>query len=1033
MTNNIDTSIDTTIDGITDDTEQLELVELLTIDHITHLLDEGFTMEQIKQWAMFNRIAISSIGKDKAFNMGYRCKDKYGNFISSSGLLIPFNSEFGQLRIDTKIERDDGSIVKYMTPLKTTVTPYLPYEFINNRPLDSYQIVITEGMKDCMINNFYLVDNSLDNNINNNILFGAIAGVTHYKQLEKGSGYTIIFDNDGWYNPNVMRALINAGIWCNGNINLLPMIYDKDTGAKIFKAGFIELYKNDTSPNKINSIRIVNDLVTNAHTTTSMLIEWSNRLDELELLYPDRLELALKTIAYFSVRYCNNKEIELIIDNLKKIKKVTQFKQLLKLASKVLDSRDYSDSHTVDNVTDNYDQLDSNIDNMDSSITNDKLNKTATLSNSRKNSKSNKSSNSYKSNSNSNNSKGNGNTSNNNNTYTTPNDYNGNNSINWNAPISKEGVIGIEQWNNSKLQWEFLVKSNFDFIIEAILQTKDGGAYTIKIKELGDELEYLVTLKPSDLFSPDTFTQAINRSTSKHLVLNLNKEQFNLLMVSRQSNYKHIRGGKTYKVIDRYGQQDDGTWVLGENIVDTNTGLLLTNSQLDSNGVLIPYDKQKWRYDELLGTVDSIDPPKPVIDKIVTRDEASLLLHTYLKQASLVFGKQNIYQFYLTIGWVVAGLHYQEIMNKEGYFPILNCYGDAGSMKTVSVEMALSLIGSNWTNEGIMSNISESAIYQKLSTLGSLPIVWDDPPKNLETKLDELVKALWNGKSRLVRGNNQKPHSPLGFTTNFVIGENHSATWTRIVRLMFKNYQPSSNVFSDLKELSCGISVILPYLIGIGFDKEQIKKLEIEYLIHLTIGHHRIAQSLAIVTYYTQQVLQLGNISIGREQLVQWIVDNIISSENDVDNSSDSIYQFAQAIQVLEADERIGGWNKRLFINNTGEQYVAIYTPSVWLEIDKWIKPTTYNKKTIKALVEDVGGYVTTLPFHSLKSASLQYAHDIKKYNDYIQQLENDPNPSYSYDVPKPIEPDTKRQRCLLIPYKYFDYHSFQQDKEVVF
>ena len=108
------------------------------------------------------------------------------------------------------------------------------------------------------------------------------------------------------------------------------------------------------------------------------------------------------------------------------------------------------------------------------------------------------------------------------------------------------------------------------------------------------------------------------------------------------------------------------------------------------------------------------------------------------------------------LGYGAAAMHFQRIMGKERFFPILNLYGDAGTGKTMAGESALSLFGLGWIFTGSMSRVSISALYEWGRLCGSMLLLFDDPTKQRD--LDEIVKTWFNAKARKVRKNVQAPH-----------------------------------------------------------------------------------------------------------------------------------------------------------------------------------------------------------------------------------------------------------------------------------
>ena len=135
-------------------------------NHRQHLLDEGFTPEEIATWT---REGLESLSPEEAKQRKFRRKIN-GKWSASSGLYFPFTSDFGQLRVDKPLLRDSGQSAKYLTPLGTPSQAWIP---------DGCQ-VITEGLKD-----------GRAGTVKGGIPTGAIAGVSHYrKALKPSCGYS---------------------------------------------------------------------------------------------------------------------------------------------------------------------------------------------------------------------------------------------------------------------------------------------------------------------------------------------------------------------------------------------------------------------------------------------------------------------------------------------------------------------------------------------------------------------------------------------------------------------------------------------------------------------------------------------------------------------------------------------------------------------------------------------------------------------------------------------------------------------------
>lgn len=184
-------------------------------EHLAHLLDEGFTPDQIPQLETWG---VRSITQEEAERLGFKTKDIYGRYASSSGLLMPYTRSFAQLRCDRPPIRSNGEPAKYLTAIGSTSQAF--------RPVPDPR-VWTEGFKD-----------GGAGTLQGKIPTGALAGVSHYrKALRPGSGAVMLFDADGWLNHQVFSQLVHAGVYLKGKIQLVPKIDGEP------KAGLCEYFK----------------------------------------------------------------------------------------------------------------------------------------------------------------------------------------------------------------------------------------------------------------------------------------------------------------------------------------------------------------------------------------------------------------------------------------------------------------------------------------------------------------------------------------------------------------------------------------------------------------------------------------------------------------------------------------------------------------------------------------------------------------------------------------------------------------------
>lgn len=568
---------------------------------------------------------------------------------------------------------------------------------------------------------------------------------------------------------------------------------------------------------------------------------------------------------------------------------------------------------------------------------------------------------------------------------------------NWNPPTSWQGEIGkwIQKKDASPV-WQPCC--NFDFQIERELQDSNGGGLVLQVKRHFEDSyqQQRVILNSMDYTSTEKFVNALKRALGTGICCNLTSFELNQLLAVRLHEYRTSRQGKVLKRIECYGQQEDGTWVLGDR-------------SFTKNGQLISEDESGWVFGHVSAEGDEIPCPE-------LASPNQFALNRLIDTARLFFGSENIHQVLLTIGWVVAGLHSQEIFRDKKWFPLLNMHGEPGSCKTLAAETGLSLVGTNWAEKGMVSRASVSAIYEHGSKTGSLPFIWDDPPRNPDT--EEIFKTWANRKARLVRGNRQEPKSPLGCDANHVIGSDQAATYTRMVRLPFERAKSGDNsAFTQLQEAQKYASGAFPFLLSLGYPKAEIAALEKELLLHLPKAHARIAQALSIVVCYTQKLIQMVG---GSEDVKQWAIARLCPAEDDADSAGDSLRDFISKLQALEAINEVGDWNKKIVTDkNTGQKFVAIYAANAWKMVDLRFKPATYNEKSLKVLIEKAGGRTSgvTLKFAADKAQVITY------YNALITpRLDTDGNPI------EPQKPRTVNRKAWLIPFQLWEEGSINHD-----
>jgi hypothetical protein len=279
--------------GSLNETEREDLSRLAQLEpsHIDHLIDEGFDLHQIALW--INQ-GLTSLSKEQAEAQNFKVRDKYGSIVSGSGLYFPFSGQFGQLRLDTPIQRENGGIAKYLTPLGAKSEARLP----KGCP------VVTEGAKDAAAGSLL-----------GGIPTGAIAGVSHYRALKEGSGHTILFDADGWANPGVFSNLFHAAKWVGGKIQLLPEIEGYP------KAGLCEYFKAGHTADDYEK------LIESAKKPENLLMEWGKRFGKIP---ESRLSQSVRVALRLAAKYLDEIEQDTLLANIKTATKKVSAKTLSK-------------------------------------------------------------------------------------------------------------------------------------------------------------------------------------------------------------------------------------------------------------------------------------------------------------------------------------------------------------------------------------------------------------------------------------------------------------------------------------------------------------------------------------------------------------------------------------------------------------------------------------------------------------------------------------------------------------------------------
>ena len=555
----------------------------------------------------------------------------------------------------------------------------------------------------------------------------------------------------------------------------------------------------------------------------------------------------------------------------------------------------------------------------------------------------------------------------------------------WNAPISWNGEIGwlIEGENATN----FYPKTNFDFQIEkelASVNEEDGGGLVLQLKRSIDLIQRRVIVKSLDYGSAANFERALKRALGVGVVVNLKDEHLKSLIHVKLREYRE-RGGKTYKLCDRIGQQADGVWVFPD-------------KQFSASGKPITEEESGWVFNPNVGKEDHIHCPPPI------PDDNPLALGNLIEAQRQVAGS-NFMLFLLCNGYVAAALNEQAVMKAEGFFPILNPCGDPGGGKTLAVKSALSLVWGD-SDKGVTTSVSTSMAYEWLKCLGSIPTTWDDPPsKRREDKenLDEFCKRQYNKFPRMVRGNKQEPHSSMIPTTNHSLGDAIPATKTRTINLFFPIVADfDRNALPELASANAQAPGAFRSLISIGYNGEQVRSLRKRLQKYLPTAHDRAANNLSLLTWYTQKVVELAGLDIDVEK---WVSEILCPELNELQTGLNSSSDFIERLTALKETNQVGSWNLGIVTNKEYGTCLALHMPSIWRQVESSGDSPPYSRTILERLLVELG---------AIKNKPARLNRDRDSALAYQREIHKGVNKGSDWSPPTLPEPVPKK--CLLIP-----------------
>lgn len=494
------------------------------------------------------------------------------------------------------------------------------------------------------------------------------------------------------------------------------------------------------------------------------------------------------------------------------------------------------------------------------------------------------------------------------------------------SSISYEGVFQ-DAW---KKQF-FDVKFDAGLKLAKILKGSTGGGYKVLLSYTRQKLITREIFLPTAAFiSAKDFKIELSNAIGTNLTCNLTNSEVNEVFSALTADFLG-NGGDEQNLIDAVGLQADGT-----------TYVLNPDYQFTADGIRTNPDKSGWVFNDRLA-VNAGGDTVPIPEIAEYSEECLSNLWEALK---VVFGA-NKYRALMVVGSCIASLHYRKITNKsegQGNFPVLSAYGDAQCGKTTALRAALSLLGLH--DNGVIGNVTTSAIYEQAKLKSGLPNAWDDPKREEMPRLEKLTRDFFNGDPRYKRDGAQKPNSPLIIASNYTIGDIDPAVSSRLVAVNFPKATFDFQAIDKLQKVSKKASGRLGDLIAIGYDKQEISKLTELLTIHQP--DLRITGNISLLAHYAFKFLELACPS-DKAEFMAWLCDYCKESKLQNEHQS-NLAIFFDKCNTLLALGKIGGWNLK-----QSDTFLNIELSSVVAAVEKEFPTFKVGTKLLTQLLTEQG------------------------------------------------------------------------------
>lgn len=548
--------------------------------------------------------------------------------------------------------------------------------------------------------------------------------------------------------------------------------------------------------------------------------------------------------------------------------------------------------------------------------------------------------------------------------------------------------------NEKNIEWQvfevFVAKADFDFEVNRVLQGTDGGGMILRVQRIeGTKLNSKdVYVQSADTTTAKDFILALKRGYGQNLTSTLKNEEVQELLQNREAIYRRD-GGKTYRLADRVGKQDCGTWVF-------------KNCQFKADGTLTEEKETLIVFNDRLGQEEQI--PSPEI-----KEQNPDALNRLVLAVEGFFGKEGVGRVLKDLGQVTAILHRDDIMRHLNHFPQSWVFGEKGAGKTFSATIAVSLAG---MHHFTVSNFTVSMLYERFKSLGCLPFLVDDPIKPGRKQQDareQLEKLLWdayNGFGRFVRGNDQTPHTCALYTSNVAIGDGAKALISRLLMTEFPKGTLNKSVERELKDAYENASGGFSQLASIRYDHAAFREICEELRPLMESVDSRLIEALALNIFFTEKFLEKARYEFDYKG---FCVDNIATQMTGYESTKDSLEDFIEKMSLMISEGDAGRWNCVDVSPRGGGHYLAIDLASVWRKFEQRYTPN-YSRQSLNALILAAGGRTNE------KQKFVPTELECREYLRAIAEFNRRPTEEQAAGTP-PREPrKTTLRNCVMIP-----------------